>query len=367
PLRATLFQMRATRICFQYGEATTTAQAYCLNAALSTLSADNTATKRVDEMLSKAQALIDDDASPSLKLELYSARSVCGMLLGRLADVLEPARAAEDLYTSQSANGEHGDYFYMFVVRSALVSALQFLGRHREAAEVARTILEAAEATDNRCAVLQVTMVRTGIEQVENSCRTSRARLDRERAELPKAGASVLHVLHVMAVLRTACMTEEYDWALQIYAEYEPLIEASPLQRSAYLMYLLRSIHARLLLNQRMGSATEQPVRDHIQWLARRAPLPFRVPASTRLQARLAALSGDRARSQELLEVCHKAHAEIGAVDEAERDRYALGLLLGGAQGTKLIEQAIRALRHMGVQDPEREIRAYYPELIHGA
>jgi len=370
PLRATLFQMRATRICFQYGEAVTTAQAYCLNAALSTLSADSSANKRVDEMLAKAEALIDDSSPPSIKLELYAARALCGMLLGRLAKVLEPARAAEALYASHSASGEYGDYFYIFVVRSALISALVFLGRHREAAKVVRTVLEESEATDNRCAVLQITLVRTSIEQVESSCRTSRARLEAERAELPKAGISVLHVLHVTAVLRTACMTGEYDWALQIYAEYSPKIEASPLQRSAYLMYLLRSIHARLLLNRHVaanhGSDAEPLVREHTRWLARRAPLPFRMPAHTRLQARIAALRGERERSQELLELSGRAHSEIGAADEAERDRYALGLSIGGPQGQALIESAIAALRGMGVQDPEREIMAYYPELAHG-
>jgi serine/threonine protein kinase len=370
PLRATLFQMRATRICFQYGEAETTARAYCMNAALSALSADNAATKRVEAMLARAQALIEDSAPPAVKLELYTARAMCAMLLGRLADAIEPARSAEALYASNSASGELGDYFYMFVVRSAWLSALQFLGRHREAAEVVRKVLEDAEATSNRCAVLQITLVRTGIEQVESSCSDSRARLDLERSELPKTTTSVLHLLHTVAVLRAACMTAEYAWAAEVYDKLWPKLQASPLQRSAYLMYLLHSIRARLLLNEHAAtnsqSDPEPLVREHLHWLATKAPLPFRKPAPARLQARLAALSGKCERAAQLLELSCAAHTEIGAVDEAERDRYALGLLQAGAGGAALIESAVAALHSMGVREPQREIRAYYPELVHG-
>jgi hypothetical protein len=371
PLRATLFQMRATRICFQYGEAETTARAYCMNAALSSLSADNTAVKRVEEMLARAETLIEDSSPPAVKLELCTARAMCAMLLGRLAEIIEPARAAEALYASNSASGERGDYFYMFVVRSALVSGLQFLGRHREAAEVMRGILEEAESTDNRCAVLQVTMVRTGIEQVESSCRESRARLELERGQLPETTTSVLHMLHTVAVMRAACMTAEYEWASATYVELWPKIAASPLQRSAYLMYLLHSIRARMLLNQLVATNgqndPESLVREHTHWLEHKAPLPFRKPAPARLRARLAALSGERERAAQLLDLSCSAHTEIGAVDEAARDRYALGLLQGGTAGTKLIETAVAALQSMGVREPQREILAYFPELTHGA
>ena len=220
PLRATLFQMRATRMCFQYGEQQTTARAYCMNAALSTLSADDRAAEHVYEMLAHAEALIDREKHPAALLELYCSQSTCAMFLGRLADVIAPARAAEELLTSNPASGEHGDYFYVFVVRTARVSALQFLGRHREAAELARLLLDDAEATNNRCAALQVTMARTSVEQVQSCCRGSRARLDAERNELPHTTISVLHLLHVISVIRTACLTGEHTWALEIFADF---------------------------------------------------------------------------------------------------------------------------------------------------
>jgi hypothetical protein len=288
------------------------------------------------------------------------------MMLGHLAKAIEPAHAAEALRASQSTSDELGDYFYMFVLRTAHITGLQFLGRFSEAAEVLRKVLDDADATSNRCAALQATAVRTNLDQVERCCSDSRARLDAERSELPTKSLSVLHLLHVLSVLRTACMTREYDWAFAIYAEFKPKYEASPLKRSAYLMCLLRTTHARLMLNQHVESrATTDPeplVSEHILWLTKKAPLPFRRPTPLRLRARVAAIRGEQQRAVELFEESIHAHLEIGSIDEAERDRYALALL----QRTDTAP-AIAALRRLGVRDPEREIRGYYPELLHGA
>jgi hypothetical protein len=108
----------------------------------------------------------------------------------------------------------------------------------------------------------------------------------------------------------------------------------------------------------------EQLVRKQLRWLETKAPLAFRKSAPTRVQARLAALSGDRSRAAELLAASSRAHAEIGAVDEAERDRYALGSLIGGQQGVDMIEAAGAALHTMGIRDPSVDVRSFYPELM---
>ncbi|HTU62038.1 MAG TPA: hypothetical protein VMF89_26455, partial [Polyangiales bacterium] len=365
PLRAALFQMRATRICFQYGERQTTARAYCLNAALATFSANS---EHVDEMLARAEALIDVRNDPETLLELYAARAVCAANLGREAEMIAPARAAEALYETNSAGGELGDYFYMFVVRAMLCSALQFLGRHNEASAEVQRLLADAAATDNRCAVLMATMVRTGHEQVDNGCRGSRARLDAERAELPTEHLTPLHLLQTMAALRAACHTGEHDWALQIYADFEPKFESSPLKRSVYLVYLLRIHHARLVLNRHVALAhtsdPERVFRSDLRWLKKYAPVELYKPAELRMLSRAAAIRGERARAAELFEQSRLAHSALGAADDVERDRYALGLLQGGEQGAQLISQAVAALKSLGVRDPALEIRGFFPELL---
>lgn len=212
------------------------------------------------------------------------------------------------------------------------------------------------------------TMVRTGHEQVDNCCRDSRARLDAERAELPSGSLTPLHLLHAMAALRAACHTGEHDWALEYYATFEPKFEASPLKRSVYLVYLLRIHHARLVLNRHvaLGHTTDpaQIVRSDLRWLKKHAPPSLHKPAELRVLARAAAIRGERARAAELFEQSKRAHVELGAADDVERDRYALGLLLGGEQGAQLRTQAVAALRALGVRDPELEARGFFPELL---
>ncbi|HTU58262.1 MAG TPA: hypothetical protein VMF89_07505 [Polyangiales bacterium] len=173
----------------------------------------------------------------------------------------------------------------------------------------------------------------------------------------------MLHMLHLLSVIRAACITGEHDWGLQIYNELKARIDSSPIKRSAYLVYLLRVNHARLQLNHHVASGKAGPApltEADFDWLKSKAPVPFRKAAPLRLRARVAAMSGDRQRAIELLEATRQAHAEIGAVDDAERDRYALGLI---TEAEQLMAAAANALRNMGVSSPEREIDAYYPEL----
>jgi hypothetical protein len=319
-------------------------------------------------MLARAEALIDVRNDPETMIELYAARAVCAANLGREAEMIAPARAAEELFATNSIGGELGDYFYMFVVRAMLCSALQFLGRHTEASEEVRRLLADAAATDNRCAALIATMVRTGHEQVDNCCRDSRARLDAERAELPSGNLTALHLLQTMAALRAACHTGEYDWALELYTDFEPKFESSPLKRSVYLVYLLRTHHARLVLNRHVAlghtSDPELIVRADLRWLKKHAPPSLHKPAELRLLARAAAIRGERTRAAELFEQSRLANVELGAADDVERDRYALGLLLGGDEGAQRITQAVAALRSLGVREPALEIRGFFPELL---
>jgi hypothetical protein len=212
------------------------------------------------------------------------------------------------------------------------------------------------------------TMVRTGHEQVDSCCRDSRARLDAERAELPTGELTALHMLQAMAALRAACHTGEHDWALDYYADFEPKFEASPLKRSVYLVYLLRIHHARLVLNRHVALGhtgdPERVVRADLRWLKKHAPKALHKPAELRVLARAAAIRGERTRATELFEQSRLAHVELGAADDVERDRYALGVLIGGEQGAQLTTQALAALRALGVRDPALEAHGFFPELL---
>jgi hypothetical protein len=67
-----------------------------------------------------------------------------------------------------------------------------------------------------------------------------------------------------------------------------------------------------------------------------------------------------------LLRQSAHAFTEACNQDEPERDRFALGCLLGGNEGAQLCAAAEEALRSLGVADPLEELRGFFPELFIG-
>jgi hypothetical protein len=169
------------------------------------------------------------------------------------------------------------------------------------------------------------------------------------------------------AVLRVACFTGEYDWAEAVIEQFWEGWRRSPAQSSAYLKNLLLVSQARMLLNRHVERGWGDPaalVKSHVRWIARKAPEPLRASASSRLRARLAYLRGDVAEAVELFRNSSEQHGAIGVLDEAARERYALGCVLGGEQGEELKAAALSVLSTLGVVDPTADVRGYYPEFF---
>jgi hypothetical protein len=370
PLRAALFQMRSLRLAYQCGEPMTVARALCMTATLACLSGTKAAARRSSEQLALAERFVEADDCPDVRVELLSARAVCALLTGRITDVLEPAYAADEIYETRSSGGEAGDYYYMFAVHTVRIGALQHLGRHTDANVELRALLANAIATDNRTAMLQVTLSSTITEQVTDRCASSRERLDREQAELPRGEVGVLHVLHMAAAMRAAAFTGEYDWALGILDKFWSGYLDSTIRHSAQLAFLLRSNRACLMLNRFVASGRqgdpERLIAEDLRWLSNKAPEPYRASQRTRLHARLACLRNDLQQAAVLLRECMQQHTELSAADEAARDRYALGCVIGGEAGAKLKAAAVETLSGLGIVDPDGDVRGYYPEFLQG-
>jgi serine/threonine protein kinase len=368
PLRAALFQTRALRLAYQCGEPMTMARALCMSATIACLSGTKAAAQRAGAQLELAERFVEAHETPDVRVEMLSARAVCALLAGRVTDVLAPAYAADEIYETRSAGGEEGDYYYMFAVHTVRIAALQHLGKHTAANTELRSLLGHAVATDNRTAMLQASICTTVMEQVTERCAGTRARLDRERAELPSGEVGLLHVLHMASAMRAAAMTGEFDWAFGIVDAFWKGYLDSTISHSAQLAFVLRSNRACLLLNRYVAAGRqgdpERLIAEDLRWLSKKSPEPYRAPASSRLRARLATLRDDSQAAAELLRDSMRQHTEIGAADEAARERYALGCVIGGDEGARFKAEAMDALRALGVVDPEADVHGYYPELI---
>jgi hypothetical protein len=216
--------------------------------------------------------------------------------------------------------------------------------------------------------VLLIALPRTIIERAFETCRSSRARLDTERTQLPKGSFGILHLVHMIGTMQAACATQDYAWAEERLAQDWPEYLRAPIHGMAYTASIAHAAHARLLLNQRVSSGAEgsaaRAVQPDLRELARMSVPPLENAELMRLRARCAYLDGDPKRAIDLLQQSAAASSEAFYQDEPERDRFALGCLLGGSEGAQLCATAEEALRSFGVVEPLEELRGFYPELF---
>jgi hypothetical protein len=78
----------------------------------------------------------------------------------------------------------------------------------------------------------------------------------------------------------------------------------------------------------------------------------------------LALIGGDRVTPRKLLELSSNGFEKDSVVDEAARDRFALGAVIGGDTGAQMQAAALLALHAHGYVDPRKDLLSYYPELL---
>ena len=368
PVRATLFQARSLRLALESGDPAMIARGLCLAGASVCFSGTPRSARQSAEMLELAQELAKQCDNDDLSVELSTGSTLAAMFLGRPLEVLEHSDAANRAYALKMAGGGHGDYFYRFAVSAARLTALQSLGRHGQAREELRDYLGRSEATGNRAAILQVTITRTLVERSIDNCKSSRARLDAERAELPGGAFGILHMLHMIATMLAACSNREYEWAFARLEQDWPAFLRTPLHGMAYVASVAHFTHARLLLNRhvamRATDDVERLIRPDFRELSSLPQTPYRDAVLARLRARCAYLTGDRSTAITLLQESTRVLDAASFLDEPERDRYVIGRLVGGSKGEELCAAAEAALRRLGALVPLEELQSYAPELF---
>jgi tetratricopeptide (TPR) repeat protein len=372
PVRGTLFQARALRHAYESGEPAALSRALSVAATIACISGTPRAARRAMGMLDRAAALSRQSSKANVRceLELHAARAICSMLLGRLPDVIVAADEAARIYEGHSGIGEHGEYYHMFSVHAARLGALQNLGHNQKAATELARVLDLAKTSDNRTALLLMTVPVTMAEQAADRCAHSRERLREERRQLPSGEFAIAHLQHLIATMRAATITADFDWVVPILEQDWPRYLKSHVYRGAYMAYVAHTTHARLMLNRHVMHRDGDPerlVHDDLRGLARLPHSGFTSGSLCRHRARIAWLRGDRERAIELLRQSVQALSSVGFHDESERDRCALGAAIGGDEGAQLKADCLTNLRDLGCSDPLGELLGYFPELFAGS
>jgi hypothetical protein len=355
------------RIALECGEPAGIARAMCLAGGLACISGTPRAARHAAELFARARELAKQCDSDDLTVEISTGQALAAMFLGRPLDVIEHSDAANRAYALKLAGGGHGDYFYRFAVNAARLAAMQSLGRHIQARAELRDYLERAQATGNRAAILQVTLTRALAERSIDNCATSRARLDAERPELP-GGFTLLHLLHMIATMLAACSNHDYDWALATLEKDWPIYLQNVLHRTAYIASVAHFMHARLLLGRHVATQSvedpERLIRPDVRVLRSLPESPYRDAVLSRLGARCAILTGELTSALGLFRDSAQLLDSASYLDEPERDRFAIGCLIGGSEGGAMCAAAEAKLRELGALVPREELQSFYPELF---
>jgi serine/threonine protein kinase/tetratricopeptide (TPR) repeat protein len=368
PLRAALLQARSLRFALESGVREPIAAALSIAATTACVSGSHADGTRADALLGRAES-IGRGIGGLTQARICSARAVCSLMLGRSSDTLTYSVQADRLYRANlHSDGQiAGEYQNRITVAAVRIGALLNHGQIATAiGELEREVSE-ARATDNHTALMQFTYVWTIADLARNRPDQARERLLIERNRLPVDSFGPLHVLHLAAAVRIACVSGNYAWAQRLLDQDWPRFQRSMVRRSAFMSGLAHAARLRFLLQrhvteQRDGDV-ESLIASDLKALAR-LPKAMAAFAVTRARARVAYVKGDHPLAIERYREHIAACEESGHRDEVERGKYALGRVIGGSEGAELAERARAALGAMGVVDPLADVINTFPELM---
>ncbi|HKP62463.1 MAG TPA: hypothetical protein VJV78_37270, partial [Polyangiales bacterium] len=279
---------------------------------------------------------------------------------GRLLDVLEPADDADRGFREQLHDMGDSGYFYRFAIHAFRLGALSQLDWRRFREEL-QGVRREARATENVHTMLAMTLNQFLSDEIAGQPELSVVRLDQERSLLPTQRFTVLHILHMTAVLYAACSTGQHARGFECLTAFWGAFERSPLRRIWTLRLLAYGARARLFLNEYVRSSKDPALLQE----AKKSTRAFEAHQRIRLLARIAYVQDDRARALALLEESASAYSGLGYEPEVLRDRAAIGLITGGEQGEEMTRAAFDKLeQRYDCRDARRNAQAHFPELL---
>jgi hypothetical protein len=144
-------------------------------------------------------------------------------------------------------------------------------------------------------------------------------------------------------------------------------IAKSLLDRGQWTRVILTHVEGRAYLGVAARAESQSQRRAGIVAAAQRAKrlasenLPVASAYASLIEARIAAIHGDRDAAMHQLRSAAGAFDRLGMLLYAAAARHACGTVLGGAKGARLGEEGLAPFRAQGVADPERFALVYVP------
>jgi hypothetical protein len=361
-LRSALFSTQSLRLALDAGEPLRVARSMVNAAVAASAEGTSSGSAKARDLIARAEQITNERGTAFERMELNAGKAAIAFYEGRLTDVLEPAKAVELALRDLASESGDAAYYFKSAIRAVRVGALSQMDWTQFRPEFLEAKHE-AQRTENVHAILMLALNEFLSDEIAGQPELSIARLDAQRNLLPRERFTVLHVLHLAAILYTASATGQHAWGLESAAPFWQAFLRSPLRRIGTLRAFTHVAHGRLLLNEYVRSGRKGEVPREV-FADIKATASAGTRQELRLRGRVAYLKGDSARALALFTECAEFLMSRSCEPEALRDRYATGMLIGGQEGERLAQAAIDTLEQKyGLRDARRNVRAFFPEL----
>jgi hypothetical protein len=362
PVRSAWFLLRSLRWSLDAGEPRRLLNA--LSGMYYTLSLRNVGQddRRSAQLLERMKALSELLGTPAARGSLTAVHALASWMRGQPDAVIETSYEAERLCREDTTD-RGGGYHLRFGVVSTRIAALYQLGDYARFAAELRSALDEARANENVAAELSLALNETLLDHIQGRITQALERLARQSRQLPATDFSVYHALHMLSLCYAANAAGRYDWGAEQLDKFWPAFQRSAVRRSM-LGLTASNYRCSLLLSQyvvggRKDSVTLERLRRDVEKVARGYRDSQRAYAQM-LRARIAWIEREDARAIELL----RQVLALPRFLYTEHARYALGRVIGGAEGSRLCAESEAKLAELGVTDPARFLTTSFPELL---
>ncbi|HKP61629.1 MAG TPA: protein kinase [Polyangiales bacterium] len=366
PVRTALFQSRALRLALGAGGRREIAFALAATAVVTCVNGSEKAARETESLLERAESIVDELDDDTLRVQLLVARAVSSYMLGRARDIIEPSYEAERVF--RNTRREHsGEYYQRFIAVAVRIGGLLVLGDYARAMPELARAAEEARLTNNRNAILQLSLVQTVVDGLRDDYQNAKLRLEQERKLLPQDRFGPLHTLHLISLFRVACGLHDYVWAADWIEHDWNKWKRSIMRMSAFMSMLVLGSRLRYLVNRHVIERRDADIDKLVRWeLKALTKIPLdeaRFGLPLRTGARLDVLAGRRDAAREKMTKVAAELDRIGSHVEAARERLVLALITGGTAGNADAVQWEQRMRECGFVSPMNEVYACYPEL----
>ncbi len=354
---AAAFQTQSTRLSLDCGDAYRAARGLALEACF-TAAAGKRSTRRVSQLIERAEALARPLERDELTGLIEAARGVAAQLAGRYEDALARCDAAIDLFRRSRLSSA----WEQTTVEQFALWSLGWLGRWDEIQRRLPTLRAQATARADRYAstFLALGMTVCGDLGADRPAEARRRVAEAMHAWPAAPGAFQTPHLHELVALTIIDLYEGLGpAALERLEARWPAMAQSQLMRVeqlAAMMWELRlrsCVAAALVDRDRLDEAASYARRlRRLGWME--APVAL-------ADAAIAAVRGNAARARSLLERAALAGDRDGLALHAAAARLRWGRLTGGDEGQRVLIAATDAARRRGVRRPLQALTAIAP------